>query len=107
VIYLLNVMILSFQDRDTHTSEIKFIKQGGALDLAKLSDISTLHWEVRRSIRCLWFSFQAHHRERQQVMHDKIGVQEASVEISRLMLTKPLVSIGRSCWLGFVLTRSV
>jgi hypothetical protein len=47
VIYLLNVMILSFQDRDTHTSEIKFIKQGGALDLAKLSDISTLHWEVR------------------------------------------------------------
>jgi uncharacterized membrane protein YjjP (DUF1212 family) len=63
-------MIVAFQDDDTHTSDIKFIKQGSTLDLLKLTEISTLHWEV---------------------MHDKIGVEDASFEISRLMRAKPLV----------------
>lgn len=71
VIYLLNFMIISFQDEDCHTSDIKFIKQSSGSDLGKLIEIATLHWEV---------------------MHDKIGVQEASAEISRLMKAKPLVS---------------
>lgn len=64
-------MIISFSDVDTHTSEIKFIKQAAGLDLGKLTDIAILHWEV---------------------MHDKIGVEEASIEISNLMKSKPYVS---------------
>lgn len=64
-------MIISFSDAQTHTSEIRFIKQQGGLDLTKLTEIAILHWEV---------------------VHDKIGVEEASVEISDLMKAKPTVS---------------
>ena len=64
-------MIISFSDVQTHTSEIRFIKQQGGLDLTKLTEIAILHWEV---------------------VHDKIGVEEASVEISNLMKAKPTVS---------------
>lgn len=64
-------MIISFSDAQTHTSEIRFIKQLGGLDLTKLTEIAILHWEV---------------------VHDKIGVEEASVEISNLMKAKPTVS---------------
>lgn len=68
VIYLVNFMIISFQDDDTHTSDIRFIKQSAGLDLAKLTQLSTLHHEV---------------------VHDLIGVQEASIEISNLMRSPP------------------
>ncbi|GAA95938.1 uncharacterized protein L969DRAFT_160713 [Mixia osmundae IAM 14324] len=82
VIYLLNFMIISFADEDTHTNEIKFIKQNAALDLGKLTEIATLHYEV---------------------MHDQIGVEEASAEMSKLMKMKPtytnwqFVLIGGLC----------
>ena len=70
VIYLMSFILVSFQDPDTHTTEIKIIKQNAGLDLYKLKQIALLHWEV---------------------MHDKIGVQDASAEISRLMVAKPVV----------------
>jgi uncharacterized membrane protein YjjP (DUF1212 family) len=68
VIYIVNFLIISFTDPATHTSEIKFIKQTAGLDLGKLTDIAVLHWEV---------------------MHDKIGAEEASIEISNIMKAKP------------------
>ena len=68
VIYIFNFMIISFSDPDTHTSEIRFIKQAAGLDLGKLTYIAILHWEV---------------------VHDKIGVEEASIEINNLMTAKP------------------
>ncbi|OAV91395.1 hypothetical protein PTTG_05692 [Puccinia triticina 1-1 BBBD Race 1] len=64
VVLIYSICIFSFQDEATHTSETKFIKQSPNVDLGKLTDLATLHWEV---------------------VHDKIGVQEASQEISRLM----------------------
>lgn len=82
VIYIVNFLIVSFSDPDTHTSEIRFIKQAAGLDIGKLTDIAILHWEV---------------------VHDKIGVEEASVEISNLMRAKPffnnwwLVAFGGWC----------
>lgn len=63
--------IISFQDPDTQTSSIRIIKQNAGLNLYKLKALAVLHWEV---------------------MHDKIGVQDASAEISRLMTEKPVVS---------------
>ncbi|POW20723.1 hypothetical protein PSHT_03165 [Puccinia striiformis] len=67
----------------SHTySETKFIKQSPNVDLGKLTDLATLHWEV---------------------VHDKIGVQEASQEISRLMRAPPeynhwqTILIGSMC----------
>ncbi|KNE89845.1 hypothetical protein PSTG_16705 [Puccinia striiformis f. sp. tritici PST-78] len=82
VILVYTVCIIAFQDEATHTSETKFIKQSPIVDLGKLTDLATLHWEV---------------------VHDKIGVQEASQEISRLMRAPPqykdwqVILIGAMC----------
>ncbi|POW20757.1 hypothetical protein PSHT_03173 [Puccinia striiformis] len=82
VVLIYSICIFSFQDEATHTSETKFIKQSPNVDLGKLTDLATLHWEV---------------------VHDKIGVQEASQEISRLMRAPPeykhwqTILIGSMC----------
>ncbi|GAC94744.1 hypothetical protein PHSY_002317 [Pseudozyma hubeiensis SY62] len=69
-IYLPNLMLLAFGDDTTHTSETKFIKQTSGLDLTKLTDMHTIYWNV---------------------IHDKIGVEEASSQLDELMRRKPLI----------------
>lgn len=70
---------MAFQDPDTHTSELKIIKQNGGLNIHKLKCLAILHWEV---------------------MHDKISVTDASTEISRLMTAKPTWNRAWSICLG-------
>ncbi|KNZ44806.1 uncharacterized protein VP01_87g9 [Puccinia sorghi] len=79
VVLIYSICIFSFQDSATHTSETKFIKQSPNVDLGKLTDLATLHWEV---------------------VHDKIGVQEASQEISRLMRAPPEYSSWQTIVIG-------
>ncbi|PKI83797.1 hypothetical protein MVES_001893 [Malassezia vespertilionis] len=67
-IYFPNLMILSFGDENTHTSDTKIIKQGSVLDLTKLTDMHTIYWNV---------------------IHDKIGVDRASKQLDALMRRKP------------------
>ncbi|CAO1630014.1 unnamed protein product [Parajaminaea phylloscopi] len=69
-LYLPNLMLFAFGDDTTHTSETKFIKQGGGLDFTKLTDMHTIYWNV---------------------IHDKIGVGEASAQLDELMRRKPLI----------------
>ncbi|MCO5555816.1 hypothetical protein L7F22_009361 [Adiantum nelumboides] len=69
-IYLPNLMLFAFGDDTTHTSETKFIKQPGGLDLTKLTDMHSIYWNV---------------------IHDKIGVDEASSQLDELMRRKPLI----------------
>lgn len=64
------------QRADTHTSELKIIKQGAGLNIHKLKCLAILHYEV---------------------MHDKISVTDASTEISRLMTAKPTVREFSTC----------
>ncbi len=45
--YLPDVTIISFEDQSTSTSNIKFIRQGSALDIGKLQEAHKLHWKVR------------------------------------------------------------
>lgn len=45
--YLPDVMLISFDDTATSTSNIKFIRQGSALDIGKLQDAHFLYWKVR------------------------------------------------------------
>lgn len=47
--YLPDIMLISFDDSVTSTSNIKFIRQGSALDLGKLQDAYKLYWKVRLS----------------------------------------------------------
>lgn len=82
VINLPNVMLLSFGDPATHTSETKFLKQGPNLDLGKLLEAHMLYWRVT---------------------HDEISVTEASAQLDILMRQKPIyrgwvtVLIGGLC----------
>lgn len=44
--YLPDVMLISFEDSATGTSNVKFIRQGSALDLEKLGAAHSLYWKV-------------------------------------------------------------
>jgi uncharacterized membrane protein YjjP (DUF1212 family) len=46
--YLPDVMLISFEDSATGTSNVKFIRQGSALDLEKLGEAHALYWSVSR-----------------------------------------------------------
>lgn len=81
-VYLPNLVLISFNDTATGTSNIKFIKQSPSLDLGKLVDAYALYW-------C--------------VIHDKTSVSEASEQLDALMLRLPIyrgpltVLIGGFC----------
>lgn len=62
--YLPSVMLFSFGDTATHTSDTKFLKQSSALDLGKLLDAHRIYW---------------------QVIHDQLGVGEANSMLDDLM----------------------
>ncbi|TBU25246.1 hypothetical protein BD311DRAFT_780441 [Dichomitus squalens] len=80
--YLPDMMLISFDDAATGTSNIKFIRQGSALDIGKLQEAHELYWKV---------------------IHDDISVKDASVELDELMRRRPLyrnwqiVLIGGAC----------
>jgi len=44
--YLPDVMLISYDDGSTGTSNIKFIRQSSALDMGKLYDAFRLYWKV-------------------------------------------------------------
>ncbi|PIL34619.1 hypothetical protein GSI_03398 [Ganoderma sinense ZZ0214-1] len=80
--YLPDVMLVSFDDAGTGTSNIKFIRQGSALDIGKLQEAHELYWEV---------------------IHDNVSVKDASVHLDDLMRRKQfyknwqIVLFGGAC----------
>ena len=66
VVYLPGVMLVSFGDDATHTSETKFLKQATGLDLGKLLATHHLYWNV---------------------VHDRMSVEQASKDLDVLMTT--------------------
>lgn len=70
-IYLPSLMLIAFSDDMTHTSDTRFIKQPSLLDLAKLTTMHSIYWNV---------------------IHDKIGVDEASKQLDDLMRSKPIIN---------------
>jgi uncharacterized membrane protein YjjP (DUF1212 family) len=70
-IHLPTVVIASFGDPDTHTSETHFVKASGGLDLGKLQEVHNVY---------------------RKVVHDEMGVQEASAALSRLLKSDPIYS---------------
>lgn len=45
--YLPDMMLISFDDSTTGTSNIKLIRQGGAFNIAKLQSAHKVYWKVR------------------------------------------------------------
>jgi hypothetical protein len=56
-----DVMLISFDDGNTGTSNIKFIRQSSALDMGKLYDGFRLYWRVRSLLLLFNFSFLYRH----------------------------------------------
>jgi hypothetical protein len=50
-LYVPGAMIISFDDTDTHTAEVKLVKVTQGLDLAKLSDVHEIYKEVVSDLR--------------------------------------------------------
>ncbi|KII84961.1 hypothetical protein PLICRDRAFT_349447 [Plicaturopsis crispa FD-325 SS-3] len=84
--YLPDVMLISFDDSATGTSNIKFIRQGSALDLGKLQDSYHLYWKV---------------------IHDELSVSEASAELDVLMRKKPLYNWWQLVLIGAMCSASI
>ncbi|GAA5935400.1 uncharacterized protein JCM15063_001023 [Sporobolomyces koalae] len=68
-IHVPSVVIASFGDSDTHTSETKFIKASGGLNLGQLHRIHLIYREV---------------------VHDEMGVEEGIVALDRCLKSKPI-----------------
>ncbi|KAJ7628480.1 hypothetical protein FB45DRAFT_794332 [Roridomyces roridus] len=81
-LYLPDVVLISFDDGSTGTSNLKFIRQSSSLNLGKLNETYALYWKV---------------------IHDELAVSEASTELDGLMRRKQeytawqLVLIGGMC----------
>ncbi|KAH7910076.1 DUF1212-domain-containing protein [Hygrophoropsis aurantiaca] len=84
--YLPDVMLISFEDSATGTSNVKFIRQGSALDLGKLSDAHGLYWDV---------------------IHDRMSVSAASAALDALMHKKPLYTRPQLIIIGGMCSASI
>ncbi|GAA6058998.1 hypothetical protein JCM10212_001708 [Sporobolomyces blumeae] len=79
VIYIPGVMLMSFGDVATHTSDIKFLKQANGLDLGKLLTAYTIYYNV---------------------VHDKLSVTDASQQLDELMVAPPKYNLWQSLIIG-------
>ncbi|GAA5991180.1 hypothetical protein JCM10908_006573 [Rhodotorula pacifica] len=79
VIYLPGVMLISFGDAATHTSDIKFLKQANGLDLGKLLTAYLIYYRV---------------------IHDQISVTEASRQLDELMVSPPKYALWQQLIIG-------
>ncbi|KAI9159010.1 hypothetical protein HJFPF1_07015 [Paramyrothecium foliicola] len=66
-LYLPGCMIISFDDRSTHTTEVRIVRTAQGIDLGKLKDV---------------------HRIYKEVMHDVVGVEEGTKRLEALMNAK-------------------
>ncbi|GAA5827834.1 hypothetical protein JCM5353_005659 [Sporobolomyces roseus] len=79
VIYIPGVMLMSFGDAATHTSDIKFLKQANGLDLGKLLTAYTIYYNV---------------------VHDRLSVTDASSQLDELMVAPPKYNLWQSLIIG-------
>lgn len=84
--YLPDVMLISFDDATTSTSNIKFIRQASALDIGKLQDAYALYWKV---------------------IHDDISVKDASVALDDLMRKQQLYKFWQLILIGGFCSASI
>ncbi|TFK38574.1 hypothetical protein BDQ12DRAFT_712934 [Crucibulum laeve] len=79
ILYLPDIVLISFDDSPTGTSHVRLIRQGSSLDLGKLDDAYRLYWRV---------------------IHDKMSVSVASNGLDALMRKKSMYSWWQSILIG-------
>lgn len=80
-VHMPSVVICSFGDQDTKTSETHFVKANGRLALGKLHNVHTVY---------------------RAVVHGHMDAQEGGSELSRLLRSPPLYSIPYRCFFAFL-----
>lgn len=79
-VHMPSIVIVSFGDIDTKTSQTHFVKVNSELQLGRLHNVHNLY---------------------RRVVHDEIGVDEATIELNKLMKAKPVFGfITRVCLSG-------
>lgn len=71
-LYIPSCMIISFDDMSTHTTEIKIVRVPHGIDLGRLCDVHDIY---------------------KNVVHDKLGVEEASKRLDEVMARKPKYNV--------------
>src|ERR1700761_4423139 len=74
------IIVVSFGDQETHTSECHFVKAIGGLDLGRV---------------------QRTHQIYRRVVHDEIGAEEGSALLTTLMSEPPLWGKSATCFFAF------
>ncbi|KAK4249432.1 hypothetical protein C7999DRAFT_30018 [Corynascus novoguineensis] len=77
-LYLPDTMIISFDDSNTHTTEVKIVRAGQGLDFGRLRDVHEIYKEV---------------------VHDRIGLDEATARLDEITARKPKFPV----WLRIIL----
>ena len=67
-LYIPGCMIMSFDDAQTHTAEVKLVRTNQGVDLGKLRDVHEIYKEV---------------------LHDQLGVEEATRRLNEIMDAPP------------------
>ncbi|KAI0756791.1 hypothetical protein C8Q80DRAFT_56146 [Daedaleopsis nitida] len=80
-VHLPNLIMVSFMDSGTRTSETHFVRAGGRVALTKLHKVHGVYRDV---------------------LHDKIGATEGSERLKAILQEKPLYSIWVRCLLAFL-----
>lgn len=84
-LYMPSCMIISFDDSTTHTTEVKVVREPQGIDLGKLRDVHNIYKDV---------------------VHDKLGVEEATRRLDEVMRRKekfrtwfrvPMYGIASAC----------
>jgi uncharacterized membrane protein YjjP (DUF1212 family) len=81
--HLPSVIIISFVDDETHTSETHFVKCGGRLQLGRLHEVHKIYKEV---------------------LHDSIKAKEATARLKELLVQPPIYADWERCCLAFFLS---
>lgn len=71
-LYIPSCMLISFDDSSTHTTEVKIVRVPQGIDLGKLRDVHNIYKDV---------------------LHDKIGVDEATEQLDQVMQRPPKFSV--------------
>jgi uncharacterized membrane protein YjjP (DUF1212 family) len=71
-LYMPSCMIISFDDSSTHTAEVKVVRVPQGVDLGRLRDVHNIYKDV---------------------VHDKLGVEEATKRLDKVMNRKPKFNV--------------
>jgi uncharacterized membrane protein YjjP (DUF1212 family) len=84
-------MIISFDDASTHTTEVKLVKSVQGVNLGKLKDVHEIYKEVRTQFIYLrvFLRLLIQMLIKFKVVHDVIGVEEATQRLEIIMRAKP------------------